>query len=580
MVSGSGIDGQVETGDGRVADHSAAGVKDVSSAWLSSIPRVSVRPPTGRLRAALRRARLASTPDPWTAFLAGVEPALAARPRLHRFAVPPVVGDARAAAVPLAVWIDRGAGAGADAMAQTKAALQASAVGPAAVLEGPLADALSGTRSERIVLIGAGDQTAPLALERLGQAAALAPDASIITCDQDHLSAAGKRHSPHFAPGPSPDRWLACDDSGALLVVDRERALELLRALTGGPAWRHELALGLAGPDGASHAHVPLLLCHRAPAGPAEPLTTEATTAVLKRWEPGATVQRADGCRRVRRPLATEPAVEVIVCFRDRPELLERCAAAVLSGTDYERLALALVDNGSQESETAALVARLADDPRVRVVGDPRPFNFAQLNNSAARSSTADVLVFLNNDTQVLDRDWIPALLEEAIRPEVGAVAPLLLYPDRTVQHAGAAIGLHGYAGHPFAGLWPEAQTPFGHAAQGTRNWLAVTAACMMVQRSKFLAVGGFDDSFVVAGNDVDLCLRLTAAGHRSLCLPHVSLLHDESQSRGEHIDPGDFVASERSYGAFRIVGDPFYNPNLTLRATNCGVRTPDEELS
>jgi hypothetical protein len=108
------------------------------------------------------------------------------------------------------------------------------------------------------------------------------------------------------------------------------------------------------------------------------------------------------------------------------------------------------------------------------------------------------------------------------------------------------------------------------------RNWLAVTAACMMVERAKLDAVGGFDESFVVAGNDVDLCLRLTARGHRSLCLPHVRLLHDESRSRGAYVDPGDFAASERSYGAFRTVGDPFYNPNLTLMRTDCSVRTPE----
>lgn len=110
-----------------------------------------------------------------------------------------------------------------------------------------------------------------------------------------------------------------------------------------------------------------------------------------------------------------------------------------------------------------------------------------------------------------------------------------------------------------------------------SENWLAVTAACMMVERSKFVAVGGFDESFVVAGNDADLCLRLTTAGHRSLCVPHALLVHDESSSRGAHIDPGDFVRSAQSYGEFRTVGDPFYNPNLTLRRTDCSVRVPGE---
>jgi GT2 family glycosyltransferase len=281
----------------------------------------------------------------------------------------------------------------------------------------------------------------------------------------------------------------------------------------------------------------------------------------------------------VRRSLPGEPSVEIVVCFRDRAELTERCAASVLQRTAYQNLRLTLVDNGSTEPQTRSLIQRLTRDRRVRAARDERPFNFAALNNAAAAASDAAALVFLNNDTEVLDGEWLEPLLEEALRPEIGAVAPMLLYPGGIVQHAGAALGMHGYAGHPFAGLAPDAVTPFGSAAGGTRNWLAVTAACMMVQRSKFVAVGGFDEGFVVAGNDVDLCLRLTAAGHRSLCVPHVRLLHDESRSRGAHIDPGDFAASERSYGAFRTVGDPFYNPNLTLTATDCRVRAPGEAV-
>jgi len=276
--------------------------------------------------------------------------------------------------------------------------------------------------------------------------------------------------------------------------------------------------------------------------------------------------------------LDQEPTVEVIVAFRDRPQLLDRCVRSVLARSTYERLRLRLVDNGSTDSRLAPLIEQFTRDSRVSVEADSGPFNFSALMNRAAARAKGDLLLFLNNDTQVITPGWIEELLQEALRPEVGAVAPLLLYPDGRVQHAGVALGIHGWAGHPFAGLRPDDRTPFGAASDGTRNWLAVSAACMMVERRKFLEVEGFDEAFAVGGGDVDLCLRLTAAGYRSLCVPHARLLHDESASRDPAaVPPGDFVASRRSYGAFRTVGDPFYHPALTLQDTTCRVRTAHE---
>jgi GT2 family glycosyltransferase len=505
-----------------------------------------------------------------------VEPALAARPRVHRFAQPPVLGDPHDRPEPLVVWIE---GDDPAAVARTRAALDGGTVAPATVLRGSLGDALAAGRGQRVLLVRAGDAPAPLALERLGQAAALAPDAAVITCDDDAVNHREIRSDPHFRPGPSPDRWLVCDDSGPMIAVSPERASAELGELSAGRDWRHQLALGLAGPASASHAHVPLLLCHRAAHGASAGAPGDGIARVLRRWDPGARLELSAAGRRVRRPLAGEPAVDIIICLRDQAELTRLCVESILTRTDYERLTVTLVDNGSVEPRTAAMLAALDADPRVRTRPDPRPFNFAALNNAAAAAGDGDMLLFLNNDTEVIDPGWLAEMLEEAQRPEVGAVAPMLLFDDDTVQHAGAALRLHGYAGHPFAGLAPEAETPFGRADEGTRNWLAVTAACMLVARTKFDAVGGFDERFVVAGNDVDLCLRLTAAGHRSLCVSRVRLRHHESRSRGGHIDPGDFAASERSYGAFRTVGDPFYNPNLTLQCTDCGVRGPGEGM-
>jgi GT2 family glycosyltransferase len=495
--------------------------------------------------AALRRAARAR--DRYAAFVEAVEPDLAARPRVHRFAVPPVIGDAGARAEPIAVCIEPQEGGDAAA---TLASLQRQTVAPGSVVEGMASDALAGVRADRVLLLLAGDALAPVALERLGQAAALAPDAALITFDEDRLDADGERRDPVIRPGPSPDALAERDVAGSAFVVAREGALA-----AGVEGERHALARALAGSEGAGQAHVPLVLRH-AVRPPSPPVPTVVSPALRR-----------------------EPEVEVILCFRDRPDLLRRSVRSLLDVTDWDRLRVRVVDNGSQSPATTRLVEELAGDGRVTASRDERPFNFAALNNAAAAASDADVLVFLNNDTEVVEAGWLETLLEPALRPEVGAVAPLLLRPDGHVQHAGAVLGLHGYAGHPFARLAPERSTPFGAAADGTRNWLAVTAACLVVERGKFAAVGGFDEGFAVAGQDVDLGLRLTAAGQRSLCVAHARVIHDESASRDpQDIPAGDFARSRERYGAFRTVGDPFYSPALTLAATDCALRAPGEE--
>jgi len=522
-----------------------------------------------------RRARAAAA-QRYATWVAEVEPGLAARPRVHRFADPPVIGEAGSPAEPLCVCIIGAPGADAGA---TLASIQRQTVPPAAVLHGEGAEALGEVGTERAVLVRAGDGLAPNALHRLGQAAGLAPDAALITCDDDALDAAGARVDPHCKPGPSPDLLLERDHAGVLLTVQRDAALAA--DAVPGPVWPYELALRLTGPDGARAAHCPAVVGRRTGRerrgdGVAE---LEAVRRVLTQREPGAGVTGLEGRRTVTRPVAGEPAVEVIVAFRDRPDLLARCVRPLLAPGAWERLRVRLVDNASTDPALAALLAELARDPRVVVESDPRPFNFSRLNNAAAATSEADVLLFLNNDVEPTPgAAWMESLLGHAQRPEAGAVAPVLTFPSGRVQHAGAALGLHGWAGHPFAHTRPEEPTPFGRATDGTRNWLAVSAACLMVQRSKFAGVGGFDEDFTVTGNDVDLCLRLTAAGHRSLCVPHVRLVHDESATRDPQAIPAsDYARSRERYGAFRTVGDPFYNPNLTLAGSECAMRGPAE---
>lgn len=496
------------------------------------------------LHRARRRLRPAlAARERYDAFRAHVEPDLLAVARVHRFAAPPLIGDARTPPRDLAVAIDT-TGVG-DATA-TRDSLRAQTVAPVTVAEGPPGEALAGSDADWVAIVPAGDRLAPAALERLGQALTLAPWARVLTCDDDLLGRAGERCDPRCGPGPGPETLASTGLHGPAVVVARAAAFEGVGRGAGAPG---QLASVLAGPDAGGHGHVPQILFHR-----------------LRRAQPDLPgPPRSDA----------SPSVEAIVCFRDRPALLRRCATALLERTAWDRLTLRLVDNGSSEAGTAEEVARLQRDPRVTATSDPGPFNFAALNNRAAAASDADVLLFVNNDIEVEREDWLEAVLAQATRAEIGAAGPLLTYPNGRVQHAGVALGMHGFAGHPYAGLRPDERTPFGTAAGGTRNWLAVTAACMAVERHKFERVGGFDEGFAVGGNDVDLCLRLTAAGYRSVCVTGARVVHDESASRDPAAVPeSDRERSRQRYGEFRTIGDPFYNPALTLDGSDCSLRT------
>ena len=202
---------------------------------------------------------------------------------------------------------------------------------------------------------------------------------------------------------------------------------------------------------------------------------------------------------------------------------------------------------------------------------DPGPFNFARLCNLGASSARYPTLVFLNNDTVVLADDWLGVLDDLARRPDAGAVGARLLYPDRRVQHAGVVLGLWGCAGHMDAGA-PEGDPGYLGRLVCTREVAAVTGACLAVERSKFDAVGGFNEvSLPVDLNDIDLCLRLASRGWKTLYTPAALLIHKESASRGRSTDNAARYPKETAYFQSAwgdvIHDDPFFNPALSLNA-------------
>ncbi len=273
------------------------------------------------------------TPVSYESFRERVEPRLLEPPRVHRFAAPPLLGDPGADGLPVAVCVEPANGTDPQ---RTLASLERQTRAPVEVIEAPPAEALARTTAPLVAVVRAGDELAPIALERLGQAGKLAGDAVLITSDEDTLNGSGEREHPRLRPGPSPDHLLAQDLTGSLVCLRRDAAPHELDG-----HWRHRLALLQGGSDGAGLAHVPAILCHRHPAPEPEVNLAVVAEALDARGEHSARLERAAGGVRVRRPIAGEPSVEAIVLFRDRPELLRRCTDSLLERTSWDNLRLA-----------------------------------------------------------------------------------------------------------------------------------------------------------------------------------------------------------------------------------------------
>jgi GT2 family glycosyltransferase len=261
----------------------------------------------------------------------------------------------------------------------------------------------------------------------------------------------------------------------------------------------------------------------------------------------------------VKRQLKEAKKVSIIIPVRDQMELLVRCLDSLTSKTRYAPYEIVIVDNES----TSAEAERLFSQFKHRLLRFEGPFNYSAMNNFAVEQTDAPWILFLNNDTEVIDSEWLTIMVEHVQRPEIGAVGPKLVYPDDTVQHAGIVIGVGGIAEHAFRGL-PADAPGVCRQLQTTRNYSAVTGACLLTRRDVFSQVGGFDEERLpVTFSDVDLCLKMCRAGYRIIYTPFAKLYHHESATRRPAIEPRETEVMQARW-ADVLQHDPFYNPNLS----------------
>ncbi len=443
------------------------------------------------------------------------------------------------------------------------------------------ATAFEGSGSTMVVLLDQHDQLDPDALSLLGKGTVPAvgsPAVDVVYGDHDHLDGAGRRVGPCFKPDWSPDLFLGAPYFGTPVLLRRDRVVEVggIRPVSGGD-WRHDLILRVTEHSDRVH-HVARVLSHR-PDEVATGSGDAAVTSALQRRHEGASVGPGPlpGTWSVRRKAARRPSVSVIIPFRDAPGFLRSCVDSVRATAGEVDLEFVLVDNGSVEPETETLLEQLAETPDVAILSDPRPFNWAALNNDAVPSSWGEVLLFLNNDIEARSSGWAESLAAQALRPEIGAVGARLVYPGGRVQHAGVVLGMGGAAGHVLAGLSDDDPGYLGMAVL-TRNCSAVTGACMAMRRTVFDELEGFDESLGIDLNDIDFCLRAQASGYRILYEPSAELVHYESPSRGTSGSVANITRFVERWDDALLAGDPYLNRHLTRMDGSCALRGPDED--
>ena len=454
-------------------------------------------------------------------------------------------------------------------------------------IAGASAAALGLAEGEWVALLDHDDCLAPSALKEMLLVAAGQPDADLLYSDEDKLD--GTRHcAPFFKPDWSPE-LLACQNYLGHLLLVRRKLVEEAGGFHPGYDGAQDYDLVLRATRLARKVvHVPRILYHwRQIPGSTSLLFGEkdyawesgrrALDSALVRDFPGARAEKGSvpGTYRPIRPVHGNPVVSVIIPFRDRADLLDRCLGALLDHGGWPDLEIIGVDNQSIDSATRECKTKWADlDSRVRFIAYDEAFNFAAICNHGVGSASGDYLLFLNNDVEISIDGSVHELLQYASQPAIGAVGGRLTYPDGSIQHAGIVVGIGGSAGHAFKGFPGDLPGYFARL-QVASNVSAVTAAMLMVDRRKFDEVGGFDaDRFAIALNDVDFCLELMRAGYRNVISPWAGGVHHESASRGSDLDRAGRrrLSSEtrrfrEKWQAFLGAGDPCYHPALSLES-------------
>ena len=451
--------------------------------------------------------------------------------------------------------------------------------------------ALEIAKGEWVALLDHDDLLHPMALYELVNTLQSHPEAQIVFSDEDKIDEKGQRFGPYFKTDYNPELMWA-QNMISHLGCYKKSTLDAIGGFRKGfeGSQDYDLALRVIQRSKPHQiVHIPRVLYHwRAIIGStalapnekpyAETASRKALVEHLAALQIPAGVEPAPDLSYMNRvrPLLQkpDPLISLLIPTKDGIDLLKQCIQSVQQKSSYKFYEILLVNNNSLLAESQIYFDQLKREG-IRVLDYPHPFNFSAINNFAAREARGEYLCLMNNDIEVQSSSWMEEMLSFAQLDHAGAVGARLWYPGHQgLQHGGVIIGLGGVAGHAHVGLKKNEKGYFGRAVLHHRC-SAVTAACLMIKKSTYFAVGGMDEQIAVAFNDVDFCLRLGDAGYHCVYTPSAELIHHESATRGDDLSDENlnrFMGEEafmKARWGERLNHDPFFSPNLSFSHTD-----------
>lgn len=404
-----------------------------------------------------------------------------------------------------------------------------------------------------------------------------------IYSDEDKLLPNGTFTEPHFKPAWSPDTLMSTMYTCHVSCVRRsmlDKVGMLNSEYDGCQDWDFILRLT---EKTSNISHIPKVLYHWRviPQSIAanisakknvETLTCKMKEEALKRRGQQGTIEpipNVPGYFRVNYHIQSNPLISIIIPTRDNASVLKRCIESIDTLSTYQNYEIIVIDNGSVSEESLNYFEKLQKTGKITVIQHDIPFNFSELCNLGADKTSGELLLFLNDDTEVITPDWLERMAGYAQLPHIGAVGAKLLYPGgEKIQHAGL-LNLESGPGHAF---WQEQMDTPGYFMRKLLeyNWIAVTGACLMIEKNKFNALGKFCEDMPIAYNDVEICFRLLKNNLYNVVCQAAQLIHHESLSRG--IDLGNAEREQRLQKERLFLynlhpdyyqNDPFYSPNI-----------------